>query len=78
MFLTGKALETILELDDKDISNEDGVVMIINKLDGLFKKDELNEKFEDLERFEAYKRPSETPIQQFLVVFEKAQHFNNR
>ena len=71
MSLTGKALETILELDDKDISNKDGVVMIINKLDGLFKKDELNEKFEDLERFETYKRPPETSIQQFLVEFDQ-------
>ena len=51
MSLTGKALETILELDEKDISNEDGV-RIINKLDGLFKKKELNEKWEERERGE--------------------------
>ena len=56
MSLEGKALDTILELDDKDISHKDGVTMIINKLNKLYKKDELNEKFEDLEKFENYKR----------------------
>ena len=72
MSLEGKALDTILELDDKDISHEDGVTLIINKLNKLYKKDELNEKFEDLEKFENYKRSSETPMQQFLADFDQA------
>ena len=49
MSLEDKALDTILELDDTDISHENGVNLIINKLNKLYKKDELNEKFEDLE-----------------------------
>ena len=69
MSLEGKALDTISKLDDKDISHEDGVTLIINKLNKLYKKDELNEKFEDLEKFENYKRSSETPMQQFLADF---------
>ena len=72
MSLEGKALDTILELDDKDISHKDGVTMIINKLNKLYKKDELNEKFEDLEKFENYKRSPETPMQQFLADFHQA------
>ena len=72
MSLEGKALDTILELDDKDISHEDGVTLIINKLNKLYKKDELNEKFEDFEKFENYKRSSETPMQQFLADFDQA------
>ena len=38
----------------------------------MYKKDELNEKFEDLEKFENYKRSSETPMQQFLADFDQA------
>ena len=71
MSLEGQALDTILELDDKDISHEDGVSIIINKLNNLYKKDELNEKFEDLERFESYKRSSETQMQQFIADFDQ-------
>ena len=72
MSLEGKALDTILELDNKDISHENGVHLIINKLNKLYKKDELNEKFEDLEKFENYKRSSETSMQQFLADFHQA------
>lgn len=39
MFLEAKALENIVELDDKDISLENGITAII-KLNGLYKKDE--------------------------------------
>ena len=72
MSLEGKALDTILELDDKDISHKDGVTLIINKLNKLYKKDKLNKKFQDLEKFENYKRSSETPMQQFLADFDQA------
>ena len=70
MSLEGQPLDTIIELDDKDISHEDGVTIIINKLNNLYKKDKLNEKFEDLERFESYKRSSETQMQQFIADFD--------
>lgn len=39
MFLEAKALENIVQLDDKDISLENGITAII-KLNGLYKKDE--------------------------------------
>ena len=61
--LSGKALEAILELDDKDISSQDGVKLIVEKLNILYKKDELHEKFQDLENFESYRRASDTDIQ---------------
>ena len=65
MSVEGKALDTILELDDKDISHDNGTITI-NKLNSLCKKDELNEKFEDLVCFESYKRSPEMQMQQFL------------
>ena len=62
MSLPGKAREAILELEDKDISSKDGVKLIVEKLNILSKKDELHEKFQDLENFEFYRRASDTNI----------------
>ena len=72
--LSGKALEAILELDDKDISSQDGVKLVVEKLNILYKKDELHEKFQDLENFESYRRASDTDIQQFLIEFDRRYH----
>ena len=74
MSLSGKALEAILELDDKDISSQDGVKLIVEKLNILYQKDELHEKFQDLENFESYRRASDTDIQQFLIEFDQRYH----
>ena len=76
MSLSGKALEAILELDDKiyQISNQDGFKPIVEKLNILYKKDELHEKFQDLEDLESYKRASKTNIQQFLIAFDQRYH----
>ena len=71
MSLSGKALETILELEDTIITGENGVKHILNKLDIIYKKDELHEKFQDLENFESYKRTSETNIHDFLIEFDQ-------
>ena len=45
--MSGKALKAILKLHDKDISSQDGVKLIVEKL----KKDELHENFQDLQNF---------------------------
>ena len=59
MSVSGKAFEAILELDDKDISSKDGIKLIVEKLNILYKKDELHEKFEGLDNFESYRRVSD-------------------
>ena len=74
MSLSGKALEAIRELDDKDISSQDGVKLIVEKLNILYKKDELHETFQDLENFKSYRRASDTNIQQFLIEFNQRYH----
>ena len=45
---------------------------IITKLNSLYKKDELNKKYEDLEPFDSYKRSSEMQTQQFVAEFDQA------
>ena len=74
MSLSGKALESILELDDKDISYQDGAKLIAEKLNILYKKDELYKKFQGLENFESYRRASDVNIQQFQIRFEQCCH----
>ena len=72
MFLVGKALDTILELDNKDILHNNGVTTIINS---LYKKDELKKfslkKFEDFERFKKvstdHLKPKCNNLQQNLI-----------
>ena len=42
MTVEGKALNTILEFDDSEISDKERMNKIINKLNRIYKKDELN------------------------------------
>lgn len=70
--LEGRALDTILEPDDKNIWHDNDIITIINKLNSLCKKDKLNEKLEELERFESYKRLPETQMQQSVAEFDRA------
>ena len=74
MPLSGKALESILELDDKDITSQDGVKLIVEKLNILYKNDELHKKFQGLKNFESYRRASDANIQQFQIGFEQYCH----
>ena len=55
--LSGKALEATLELQDKDISSQHGVKLIVEKLTSYTKKDELHEKFQDLETLNPMQEP---------------------
>ena len=67
----GEAQDAILELNTNDITDKDGVNKIIERLNCLYKKDELTGKYNALESFETYKRNSNTSIRNFLTEFEK-------
>ena len=54
--LDGEAQEAALELSSADISSEEGVTKIIERLDRIYAKDKLTEKFDAIEKFESYKR----------------------
>ena len=71
MSLEGKALESVFELSDDEISAADGPSKIIAKLDTIYKRDELTQKFDDLEAYENYKRSSDTNIQDFIAEFDR-------
>ena len=71
MTLEGTAQETVLELAANEISAEDGIDKVIAKLDKLYLKDATLEKFETLERFDAFQRKPESTIQEHIHLFEK-------
>ena len=53
--LEGEALDAVLEIDESDISKENGVDFIIERLNRLFKKDSTVIKYQTLEAFMRFK-----------------------
>ena len=60
MSLQGKALDTIVKLDEKDVLLKDSITTTINN--SLCKKDEYNKKLKDLLHFESCWRSLETEM----------------
>ena len=74
MTLSGKALNAALQIPTESLGKEDGVETLLQRLDMLYLKDELSEKFSALEAFETYRRPQSMTIRDFLIEFED-KHF---
>ena len=72
--LSGKALNAALQVPTTSLEKEDGVDTLLKRLDSLYLKDELSEKFRVVEAFEKYRRPSTTSIREFLIEFENRHH----
>ena len=71
MTLEGEAEDAVLEIEEDELCSENGVKLILAKLDNFFKKNEIIEKFEALDSFETYHRSSETSIHNFIIEFDK-------
>ena len=71
MTLDGEAEDKVLELDEDKILCENGITNIITQLDQIYKKNSTVEKFEALDNFETYRRPSDTAMSEFLIEFDK-------
>ena len=71
MTLDGEAEDAVLELTEDELTGADGVKKITDKLDGIFKKNETQEKFEALDSFETYCRPHHVSINDFVIEFDK-------
>ena len=69
--LEGRALDTVLELDDDVINSANGVDKIIEKLDILFKKNTLIQKIEDIEKFENFSRAEHKSVKDYITEFDK-------
>ena len=60
--LEGEVQDAILELDTFEITQPDGIDRIITRLNKIYKKDELTQKYNALEAFETYKCKSTTSV----------------
>ena len=60
--LEDEASNAVLEIDDAEIPKDDGVDAIINRLNRLFKKDSTITKYQTVEAFETFRRPSNMSI----------------
>ena len=69
--LEGEAQETALQIKTEDLIKDTGVATIIDHLNNLFKKDDIVKKYQALEHFDSYRRPSNVNINQYIVEFEK-------
>ena len=72
--LSSKALNAALQIPEDSLEKEDGVDTLMQRLDSIYLKDELSEKFRALEAFQSYRRPSTLAISDFLIEFEN-KHF---
>ena len=68
--LEDKALDAVLEIDDEDITKENDMDAITERLNRLFKKDSAVTKYQALEAFETFRRPASMSIQAFLNEFD--------
>ena len=55
-------------------SGKDGVSKIIKRLNKIYRKGELSQKYNALEAFQTYKRKGSTSMGDFLTEFEKHLH----
>ena len=69
--LEDEALDAVLEIDESDISKENDIDFIIERLNRLFKKDSTVIKYQTLKAFMTFKRPSNMSIQPYLNEFDK-------
>ena len=53
--LTGDDLDAVLQIPETDLDSETGLATLLKRLDSLYLKDELAEKYNALENFETYR-----------------------
>ena len=73
VFLTleDKAKEAVLEMDPETLNTDNGMKLLYDKLDELYKDDENREAFHAFETFETYKRPKDMSIGDYLITFNR-------
>ena len=71
LLLTGNAREATLELEVAVLNADDGVDKLIEKLDGIFLKDENQRIYVSLKKFGQYKRNPTQSIDEFINEFER-------
>ena len=69
--LSGKAREAVLEMDTDDLSSDDGMTKLYEKLDSLFKVDKDQAALDAYEKFEKYTRIEKMSMTDYRVEFDR-------
>lgn len=69
--LEGEAQDAALEIESTKLGSDTGLEELLKRLDLLYVKDEVAEKYNALENLETYKRQSGASIRDFIIEFEK-------
>ena len=69
--LQGKAREAGLELEVNVLNSDNGMTKLLEKLDGLYLKDENQQLYVCMKKFEQHKRPSTQSINEYINEFER-------
>ena len=69
--LEGEAQDAVLKLEPNQRTDRNWVKTIIDRLNEIYKKDELTQKYNALEAFETYRRQPNLKIRDFFTEFEK-------
>ena len=68
--LDDEAQSAVLEMPDGDIAKDNGLDLVVAKLNTLYETDRTPSAFQALEDFEAYKRPAALSIKELCNVFD--------
>ena len=68
--LTGHARQAAMEIDTAVMNSDQGLLSVINKLNGLYLKDVNQRIYVALKNFECYKRSADTSMDNFLNQFD--------
>lgn len=68
--LTGRTRETALELKAEDLNNEDGMDILLNALDVVYKKDIIDSAYEAYTNFESFKKIDTMIMSDYINEFE--------
>ena len=69
--LEDEAKDGVLKLEPNQIADRNGVETIIDRLNKIYKKDELTQKYNAVEAFETYRRQPHLTIRDFLQNLKK-------
>ena len=69
--LRGRAREAALEIKAEELNTNDGMKILLTKLDSVFQKDSIDLAYEAYTLFEQCKRHESTSITDHIVEFER-------
>ena len=69
--LTGHAREKVIEIEASRLNSTDGMKILIEALDELYKKDTIDLSYEAYSKFEKFRKSEDMKMTEYIVEFER-------